>query len=112
MNFIIFSLFGFLVQDGIQSTVPVGETRVIHLDTSHAGFGNVTCNIHSPNDSDVDLEVIENQKGKVSVLYVPRLPGSYTINLRFGGKPIPNGQFSQQVCFTKSCTVCTVYTGV
>lgn|SRR6218665_204078 len=83
--------------DGIQSKIDVGQKHVITLDTSSAGFGNVTCSINSPGDSDVDIDIIDNHNGTVNVVYVPRLPGVYALNLRFGGQPIPKGKFSQQV---------------
>ena len=83
--------------DGIQSVVEVGQKCIITLDVSFAGSGNVTCNINSPHGSDVNIDIIDNHNGIISVVYFPQLPGVYVIHLKFGGQPIPNGQFSQKV---------------
>lgn len=83
--------------DGIRTTIPVGEECVININTAEAGYGNITCPIRSTIGSDVDIDVVDNGDGTVSVMYTPRLPGAYTINLKFGGQPVPSGQFTQQV---------------
>jgi filamin len=83
--------------DGIRTTIPVGEECVININTADAGYGNITCHIRSTSGSDVDIDVVDNGDGTVSVLYTPRVPGAYTLNIKFGGQPIPNGNFVQQV---------------
>ena len=85
--------------DGIRTTIPVGEECVININTMEAGYGNVTCRIHSNTGSDVDIDIVDNGDGTVSVMYTPRVPGAYTLNLKFGGQPIPNGVITQQVLF-------------
>ena len=81
----------------LATTVPVGEECVIQLDTGAAGQGNVTCRIHSNADSEVDIDIVDNGDGTVSLLYTPRVPGAYTLNIKFGGQPVPQGEIKQQV---------------
>lgn len=83
--------------DGVRTTIPVGEECVININASEAGYGNVTCRIHSNNTSDVDIDIVDNGDGTVSLLYTPRVPGAYTLNIKFGGQPVPNGEITQQV---------------
>jgi len=93
----IFGLFRCCSTDGIRTTIPVGEECVININTADAGYGNVTCHIRSTSGSDVDIDIVDNGDGTVSILYTPRLPGAYTLNIKFGGQPVPKGQFTQQV---------------
>jgi len=92
--------FACCVSDGIRTTIPVGEECVININTADAGYGNVTCHIRSTSGSDVDIDIVDNGDGTVSILYTPRLPGAYTLNIKFGGQPVPKGQFTQQVLNT------------
>ena len=87
----------FFVPDGVRTTIPVGEECVININTADAGFGNITCHIRSTSGSDVDIDVVENRDGTVSILYTPRVPGAHTLNIKFGGQPVPNGNIVQQV---------------
>jgi len=84
------------ILDGIRTTIPVGEECVININTAEAGYGNITCHIRSTTGSDVDIDIVDNGDGTVSMLYTPRLPGAYTLNIKFGGQPVPDGQFTQQ----------------
>ena len=47
--------------------------------------------------NDVDIDIVDNGDGTVSLLYTPRVPDAYTINIKFGGQPVPKGKFTQQV---------------
>ena len=95
----IIMLFDLTIPDGIATTIPVGEECVITINTAEAGHGNVTCRIRSNVGSDVDIDIVDNGDGTVSLMYTPRVPGAYTLNIKFGGVPVPKGQFTQQVCF-------------
>ena len=83
--------------DAVRATIPVGEECVINLDTSEAGQGRITCRIGSNVESDVDIDIVDNGDGTISVMYTPRQPGAYTLEIKFGGQTIPNGTFTQQV---------------
>ena len=76
---------------------------MININTAEAGYGNVTCHIRSTSGSDVDIDIVDNGDGTVSILYTPRLPGAYTLNIKFGGQPVPKGQFTQQVPHVPLC---------
>lgn len=91
------SLCGRSFIDAVRATIPVGEECVINLDTSEAGQGRITCRIGSNAESDVDIDIVDNGDGTVSIIYTPRKPGAYTLEIKFGGKTIPNGTFTQQV---------------
>jgi filamin len=82
--------------DAVSTMIPVGEECIINLDTSEAGQGRITCRIGSNAESDVDIDIIDNGDGTISVMYTPRQPGAYTLEIKFGGKTIPNGTFTQQ----------------
>ena len=99
--------------DGVRTTIPVGEECVININTADAGYGNITCHIRSTSGSDVDIDVVDNGDGTVSILYTPRLPGAYTLNIKFGGQPVPNGDFVQQVWQTTcvNCNAFVIFTG-
>eukprot|EP00918_Siedleckia_nematoides_P105694 GHVU01230790.1.p1 GENE.GHVU01230790.1~~GHVU01230790.1.p1 ORF type:complete len:2480 (+),score=363.92 GHVU01230790.1:158-7597(+) len=84
------------IPDGIRTTIPVGEECVITVNTEEAGQGNVTCRIRSNSTSDIDIDIIDNGDGTVSLMYTPCVPGAYTLNIKFGGQPVPNGQITQQ----------------
>jgi len=47
----------------------------------------------------VDIDVIEKD-GFFDILYALNDPGDYDINVKFGGKDIPNGSFSIKVAWT------------
>jgi hypothetical protein len=87
----------------------------VNINTSEAGYGNITCRIHSTSSSDVDIDIVDNGDGTVSLMYTPRVPGAYTLNIKFGGQPVPDGQVTQQVSLTAHCqweciTLCeTIY---
>ena len=81
----------------MRATIPVGQECVINLDTSEAGHGRITCRIGSNVESDVDIDIVDNGDGTISVMYTPRQPGAYTLEIKFGGQTIPNGTFTQQV---------------
>lgn len=84
-------------QAGIQTAVPVGQECVITVDSTEAGYGNVTCRIQSSTGGDVDIDIVPNPDGTHSLVYTPRAPGVYQINIKFGGQPVPNGDAVQEV---------------
>lgn len=82
---------------GIQTAVPVGEECVIMVDATEAGKGNVTCRIQGNTGGDVDIDIVPNPDGTQSLVYTPRTPGVYQINIKFGGQPVPDGDVAQEV---------------
>lgn len=60
--------------------------------------GAVTCKIiqKSENGSDVDIDIIEKD-GFFDIYYVLSDPGDYDLDIKFGGKNIPNGTLAIKV---------------
>lgn len=80
-------------------SVPLGEEAQINLDTSAAGRGACTCHIRQPNGAEADLDIEDNGDGTVSIFYTPRIPGTYAIEIKFGGVVIPQSPLQQRVRF-------------
>uniref|UniRef100_A0A1B0FQE1 Calponin-homology (CH) domain-containing protein n=1 Tax=Glossina morsitans morsitans TaxID=37546 RepID=A0A1B0FQE1_GLOMM len=73
---------------------PSGSKSHLTVDARDAGDGAVTCKITSKAGKEiVDIDVIEKD-GFFDVFYALNDPGDYDINVKFGGKDIPNGSFS------------------
>ncbi|ESO10099.1 hypothetical protein HELRODRAFT_72745 [Helobdella robusta] len=83
--------------DEVQPVVAVGQPSTINLDPSKAGDGQVTCRINSLSDDDVDIDILDNGDGTMSIVYTPTKPGDYALEIKFGGKPVPDGKFVQKV---------------
>lgn len=47
--------------------------------------------------SDVDIKVEDNGNGTFNVFYSVKEVGDYTINVNFGGNPVPGGSFTMKV---------------
>lgn len=88
--------------EGVQEKVSIGEEYCVTVNADEAGNGAITCHITSSNTSgDVDIHVEDNGDGTFSVFYSVKEKGDYSINIKFGGNPVPGGSFSFQVF--KSC---------
>uniref|UniRef100_A0A1I8PF26 Calponin-homology (CH) domain-containing protein n=1 Tax=Stomoxys calcitrans TaxID=35570 RepID=A0A1I8PF26_STOCA len=73
---------------------PSGSKSHLTVDARDAGDGAVTCKIASKTGKEiVDIDVIEKD-GFFDIFYALNDPGDYDINVKFGGKDIPNGSFS------------------
>ena len=68
-----------------------------HTTLAEAGEGQITCRIGCLSDDDVDIDILDNGDGTVSVVYTPNTAGEYAIEIKFGGKPVPGGSFVQKV---------------
>uniref|UniRef100_A0A2K6DR87 Filamin A n=1 Tax=Macaca nemestrina TaxID=9545 RepID=A0A2K6DR87_MACNE len=78
---------------GIGPTIQIGEETVITVDTKAAGKGKVTCTVCTPDGSEVDVDVVENEDGTFDIFYTAPQPGKYIICVRFGGEHVPNSPF-------------------
>uniref|UniRef100_A0A452QDZ8 Filamin A n=1 Tax=Ursus americanus TaxID=9643 RepID=A0A452QDZ8_URSAM len=78
---------------GIGPTIQIGEETVITVDTKAAGKGKVTCTVCTPDGSEVDVDVVENEDGTFDIFYTAPQPGKYVICVRFGGEHVPNSPF-------------------
>ena len=77
--------------------MPVGKETVITVDAAQAGVGKVTCRIRSPNGADIDIDIIDRGDGTFSIAFTPQMSGPYTIEIKFGGELIPDGNYVTQV---------------
>ncbi|XP_017847553.1 filamin-A isoform X2 [Drosophila busckii] len=78
----------------VPKILPSGSQSHLKVDAREAGDGAVTCKITNKEGSEiVDIDVIEKD-GVFDILYALNDPGDYDINVKFGGKDIPNGSFS------------------
>uniref|UniRef100_A0A670IU17 Filamin B n=1 Tax=Podarcis muralis TaxID=64176 RepID=A0A670IU17_PODMU len=67
------------------------------VDAKSAGKGKVTCTVLTPEGTEVEAEVIENEDGTYDIYYTAAKPGTYVIHVRFGGVDIPNSPFTVMV---------------
>jgi len=90
----------------VKPQLSVGEECSITLNKAAAGPGNVTCHVvNTSTGSQVKATVIDNHDGTVTIKYVPTAPGSYTMDVKYGGVTIPTGRITQQVTSTLHLSV-------
>ncbi|XP_043469574.1 filamin-A isoform X2 [Leptopilina heterotoma] len=83
------------IKEGVQQTLAQGEEYCITVDTENAGRGAVTCRIRSTSGSeDVDIDIQDNGDGTVDIYYTVADAGEYTLSIKFGGQPIPEGFYT------------------
>ncbi|XP_044015833.1 filamin-A isoform X3 [Aphidius gifuensis] len=83
------------IKEGIQKTVAPGEDYCINVDTGDAGNGALTCRIRSTSGSEVvDIDIEDKGDGSVDVIYNVEDAGDYTLSVKFGGQPVPNGFYT------------------
>lgn len=90
-------LLTFFAGPGIAPTVKTGEEVGFVVDAKTAGKGKVTCVILTPDGTEAEADVIENEDGTYDIFYTAAKPGTYVIYVRFGGVDIPNSPFTVMV---------------
>lgn len=88
---------------GIGPTIQIGEQTAIAVDAKAAGKGKVTCTVCTPEDTEVDIDVVENLDRTFDIFYTAPQPGKYIVCVRFGGEHIPKSPF--QVTVSTSCAI-------
>ncbi|XP_066527398.1 filamin-B [Hoplias malabaricus] len=78
---------------GIGPTIAIGEEVGFVVHTKGAGKGKVTCIGVTPDGTEVEADVIENEDGTFDIFYTAPTPGTYVIYVRFGGENIPRSPF-------------------
>jgi hypothetical protein len=84
------------VLDGADDTIPVGRVNTLTLDALGAGEGHVICKVTNSSGHAIDVEITEDDNGRVLVKYIPTAPDTYHVVVGFGGQLIPGGDFTQQ----------------
>ncbi|XP_054990702.1 filamin-B isoform X2 [Sorex araneus] len=79
---------------GIAPNVKTGEEVGFVVDAKTAGKGKVTCTVLTPDGTEAEADVIENEDGTYDIFYTAAKPGTYVIYVRFGGVDIPNSPFT------------------
>lgn len=74
-----------------------GEEVGFVVDAKSAGKGKVTCTVLTPDGTEAEADVIENEDGTYDIFYTAAKPGTYVIYVRFGGVDIPNSPFTVMV---------------
>ncbi|XP_076469743.1 LOW QUALITY PROTEIN: filamin-A-like [Babylonia areolata] len=82
------------ITEGADKMVPVNKETVITVDAAEAGNGKVTCRIRQPNGSEIDIDIIDKGDGTFSISFTPQFPGDYTIEIKFGGNLVPEGDYT------------------
>uniref|UniRef100_A0A8B9HYD3 Filamin B n=1 Tax=Astyanax mexicanus TaxID=7994 RepID=A0A8B9HYD3_ASTMX len=82
---------------GIGPTIGIGEEVGFVVNTKGAGKGKVSCVVVTPDGTEVEAVVIENEDGTFDIFYTAPKPGTYVIYVRFGGENIPKSPFKVMV---------------
>ncbi|XP_045034741.1 filamin-A isoform X1 [Daphnia magna] len=82
------------ITEGIQQTLSIGEEYCISVNAKNAGNGAVTCRIRGTSGSDMDIDIDDNGDGTFSVYYTVKDAGEYTLSIKFGGNPVPDGVYN------------------
>ncbi|XP_073773215.1 filamin-B isoform X1 [Danio rerio] len=78
---------------GIGPTIGIGQEVGFMVNTKGAGKGNLCCVVLTPDGSEVEADVIQNEDGTFDIFYTAHKPGTYVIYVRFGGENIPKSPF-------------------
>ncbi|XP_051967093.1 filamin-B-like isoform X2 [Xyrauchen texanus] len=82
---------------GIGPSIGIGEEVGFVVNTKGAGKGKVSCVVVTPDGTEVEADVIENEDGTFDIFYTAPKPGTYVIYVRFGGENIPRSPFTVMV---------------
>ncbi|XP_022901138.2 filamin-A isoform X2 [Onthophagus taurus] len=82
------------ITEGIQRCLTSGEEYCITVNAENAGYGAVTCRIRSTSGSDLDIDIVDNGDGTFSIYYNVKDAGDYTLSVKFGGQPVPEGFYT------------------
>ncbi|XP_056111319.1 filamin-B isoform X2 [Rhinichthys klamathensis goyatoka] len=82
---------------GIGPTIGIGEEVGFVVNAKGAGKGKVSCIVVTPDGTEVEADVIENEDGTFDIFYTAPKPGNYVIYVRFGGENIPRSPFKVMV---------------
>ncbi|XP_032809983.2 filamin-C-like [Petromyzon marinus] len=84
----------FLADGGPGPAIQIGEPTLVLVNAKEAGRGKVTCRVLTPEQLELDVDVVENAAdGTFSIVFTATQPGPYVIAVRFGGQLIPNSPF-------------------
>ncbi len=67
-------------------------------------MGDVIANFIDFDYSDMDIDIEDNGDGTFSIYYTVKDAGEYTLSIKFGGQPIPDGVYNFTVSFDLNLT--------
>jgi len=102
-----------VVGDGVKPTgVPASLPVSFTIDTKEAGVADLDVKILNPDGSPVQPEVLDNGDGTFTVSYTPQEVGQYTVEIKFGGKPVPKAPFKVKTVPTGKPEKCQIIEGL
>ncbi|KAG5835871.1 hypothetical protein ANANG_G00248600 [Anguilla anguilla] len=78
---------------GLGPTIGIDEEVGFVVNAQGAGKGKVSCLVVTPDGTEVEAEVMENEDGTFDIFYTAPQPGTYVIYVRFGGENVPKSPF-------------------
>ncbi|XP_069142475.1 filamin-A-like isoform X2 [Argopecten irradians] len=97
---------------GVGPNVHASKPVTFTIDTSQAGMGDLEVTIMRPDGSFITPVVQDNGDGTFTVSYIPDDLGQYKINVKFGGKNVPNSPFKVKACPTGDASKCRITEGL
>lgn len=80
------SAFGPGLEKGIKSNTPTH----FNVDCREAGPGELRINMINPEGKEILFSLTDNEDGTYTVDYVAPQPGTYLVNLNYGGLNVPH----------------------
>lgn len=89
------------ITEGKPNKITSPQDCCITVNAQNAGYGAVTCRIRSTSGSDLDIDIEDDGDGTFRIYYTVKDAGEYTVSLKFGGQPLPDGFYT----FRVSCQI-------
>ena len=71
------------------------QTNEFTVYTNGRGYGGLSVAMEGPSRADIRYE--DNRDGSVKVIYTPRVPGEYRINVKFDGISVRGSPFTVRI---------------
>lgn len=86
-----------VVTEKSKTTVAVGDTCRVKLDTSAAGAADIEAHVLSPSGAVESVEITVGQDGGKLLEWEPQDPGQYKITVLYGGEEVPGSPLTVDV---------------
>lgn len=74
---------------GLDKNVKTNTPTHFNVNCREAGPGELEASIQAPDGKPIPIQLTDNEDGTYSVDYVPPEPGTYNVNLNYGGLKVP-----------------------
>ncbi|XP_006631014.2 filamin-B isoform X2 [Lepisosteus oculatus] len=78
---------------GLGPVIAIGQEVGFVVNAKRAGRGKVSCVVVTPDGTEVEADVNENEDGTFDIFYTAPKSGTYIIYVRFGGENVPRSPF-------------------